>query len=111
MAKKIRLINTKPYRVKAFEEECGAEMFDVYAPITLSKEAVMDVLKTAAKYANCFDGSFSLKEGIEEYDSFYPQALENNFEEICGLDCFKIYLEDFMGWWVMDVTYDFEFEW
>lgn len=92
------------YIVKAYEEECGIELFVVSSDKT--KEETMEILKMAARYSTV-DDFLEIEEGIKEYDEYY-ETIINNCN--CGLHKFEQYVE-LKGLEIETLNYDFEFEW
>ena len=94
------------YIVKAFEDDCGIDLYTVYSDKT--KEDTMEILEMASRYA-VVDTDLEIDEGIKEYDEYYEEIVNN---DECGLYKFEQYVE-LRGLKIelLKFDFDFEFEW
>ena len=115
MARKIFAKSQRPkwktLTVRAFEEECGEDYFEVkYDANKVSEEQVFKDLDMASNYAimsTCPD-----LEEAEDYDEHFEEMAEIR-PDGNGLEAFTYYLEEIKGYKVKEIThyYDYEFEW
>jgi len=94
----------KDYFVKAFEEECGTDLYIVSSD--KSEEETMEILEMAARYSTVYS-DMEIEEGIAEYDEYYEEIINN---EESGIYKFEQYVE-LRGLKIRPLFYDFEFEW
>ena len=94
----------KKYIVKAFEEECGIDLYIVYSDKT--KGETMEILEMASRYSTV-DAYLEIDEGVKEYDEYYEEIINN---DECGLYKFEQYVK-LRGLKTELLKFDFEFEW
>ena len=95
------------YIVKSYEEEIGAELFVITVPEGTPENEVYKNLEMASKYAT-----------VSVYDDNDDNYYDEHFEDMVafrndtnGIETFNYYLEEYCGYKVTELTYDFEYEW
>ena len=93
------------YIIKAYEEELGSELFIVTVPMGTNESEVYKNFIMAEKYATV-DDSYSADEYDEHFEDMLAFRQDSN-----GMYTFNYYLEEYCGYKVKPLIYDFDYEW
>lgn len=93
------------YIVKAYEEELGIELFIITVPEGTDEKEVYKNFEMAEKYATIYDG-----DNADEYDEHFEDMVAFK-EDSNGMYTFNYYLEQYCGYKVEELVYDFKYEW